>query len=162
MLIEEQTGRVKGRVIIEHFGPDGILKQHLENLILTDGIEIFADLLVGAGGTQIKAGQTAVAAMAAGNSAAVPTVADTDLVGAEFGAGVNRYAATVNSQPSSGLARFVANFTAGICTGTWKELVLADTYAAKGARKCVSRITFGDIAKGALDTITVTWEITFV
>jgi len=160
MIIREQNG-VKGKVIIEHYGPDGVLKQHLENLILTDGKEIFADLLVGAAGTQINPGQTAVAAIAAGDSNTAPTLADTDLVGSELGTGTNRYAATTNSQPSSGLARFVANFTAGICTGTWKELVLADTYAAKGVRKCISRVVFGDIVKGALDTITVTWEITF-
>ena len=162
MLIEEQTKSVRGLVTIEHFGPDGELKQHLEkNLILTDGLEIFADLLVGSGGTQINPGQTALAAMAAGDSNTAPVVGDTDLVGNEFGTGTNRYAVTTNSQPSSGLSRFIANFTAGICTGTWKELVLADTYAAKGARKCVSRVVFGDIVKGALDVITVTWEITF-
>ncbi len=99
--------------------------------------------------------------MAAGDSNTAPVVGDTDLVGSELGVGVNRYAVTVNSQPSSGLARFVADFTAGICTGTWRELVIADTYAAKGARKCLSRVVFGDVIKGALDTITVTWEITF-
>jgi len=156
MLIEERKG-VRGLVTIEHFGPDGELKQHLErNLILTDGLEIFADLLVGAAGTQINPGQTAVAAMGVGDNNTAPVVGDTDLVGTELG-----FTTTINTQPSSALARFISTFAAGVGTGTWRELVLADTNAAKGARKCVSRVVFGDIVKGALDVITVTWEITF-
>jgi len=159
MNIQERLKGIKGHLKIEHRGPDGKLKEvrEIDNLILTDGLEIFADLLVGSGGTQINPGQTAIAVIAAGSDNTAPTVADTDLVTPL----PSDRAVTVNSQPSSALARFVANFTAGIATGTWRELVLADTDAAKGARKCASRVVFGDMIKGALDTIAVTWEITF-
>jgi len=142
---------MKGHVTIELRDRLGVLKEVREaNLILTDGLEIAADLLGGLGG------QTKLQAIAIGDNGTAPSVSDTDIIGTELGRQT-----TSNSQPSSGLARFVSTFAAGVATGTWREASIADTNAAKGARKCAARVAFGDITKGAGDSMTVTWDITF-
>lgn len=158
MYLEEKC-KIKGHVKIEHKTKDGVKITEVNNLILTDGFEIVADLLVGSGGTQINPSQPVITIIAAGSNNTAPSISDTDVI-TPIVTGGDR-AATINSQPSSGLGRFVAQFGAGVATGTWRELALADTNAAKGARKCFSRVVFGDIIKSALDVITVTWELTF-
>jgi len=125
-------------------------KYEFDNLILTDGVEIFADLIGGLGG------QTKLQCVGAGDNNTAPGVGDTDLIGAELG-----FKITSNSQIASGKTRYEVTFTAGQATGTWKEAILADTVAAKGARKCASRVSFGDIVKGAGEVLTWVWDISF-
>jgi hypothetical protein len=153
MLIEEGI-KLKGHVKIEKVTPEGVKSTiEVDNLILTDGLEIFVDRLAG------LIAQPAVAAIAAGSNNTAPVVGDTDVI-TPIVTGGDR-AVTANTHPTSPVGRFFATFAAGVATGTWRELALADTMAAKGARKCISRVTFADTVKGGLDVISVTWEITF-
>jgi len=142
----------KGKVTAILKDPSGRVKKILviENLILDDGKEIFADLIGGTGA------QTHLQCIALGTDGTAPSATDTDLIGTELG-----YKATTNEHISPGKERFVATFLAGEGTGTIQEAILADTVAAKGARKCACRVAFGAITKAAGDTLTWIWDITF-
>ena len=126
-------------------------KREFENLLLNDGADIAAERL-GDTGSQAK-----LQCIAVGDDNTAPAVGQTDLQGNELTYG----AATASKHADTGKERFTATFGAGDGTGTWKEAVIADTNAAKGARTCFSRITFPDIVKGAGEVITWIWDITF-
>ena len=149
----ENKIRMKGKLTLELYDKDMNLKERFvqDNLVLTDGLEIAADLL---GGT---AGQTKLQVIAVGDNNTPPIIGNTDLAGSELGRVV-----TSNSQISPGKERFQCTFGAGIGTGIWREAVIADTNAASGSRKCACRTVFGDINKLAGDVMTATWDITYL
>lgn len=155
--MEEKSGtfrerqKPKDRFYWKLYDKDGNLKDEGGpfDLILTDGREIFADRIIA--GTQ-----NYLQCQALGTSNQAPAVSDTDLIGTELG-----YKASTNSQPSSGLARFETTWLAGEGTGTIEEAVLADTVAAKGARKCAVRVLTGTIVKASGDILTTIFEIDF-
>ncbi len=146
-----QRQRTKDRFYWKLYDQYGNLKDEGGpfDLILTDGREIFADLM-------IADTQAFLKAQAVGTSSTPPVVGNTDLIGTELA-----FKATTGAQPSTGLARFTTTWLAGEGTGTIEEAVLADTVAAKGARKCAVRVLTGTIVKGAGDVLTTIFEIDF-
>lgn len=124
-------------------------RNRVHNVVLDDGLEIAVDRVGGSGG------QAAIFGTAIGTSNTATGPTQTDLQGSEL----FRKAST-NTQPSSGVERFVTTFAAGEGTGTIEELVLIDTDAASGARKCLCRVLTGSITKGAGDSWTSTYELT--
>lgn len=144
--------KMKGKVRFELYDKDGNKKldRTIENLILNNGKEIAAERLGGTGT------QDYLQAIALGVNNTAPAVSQTDLQGAELGR-----VTTVNSYVVSFIERFIGTFGPGVGTGIIEEAVIADANAASGARKCFSRVITGTITKGAGDTMTVTWEVTF-
>ena len=144
--------RVRGKVTLVLKDPGGKVKQTVvSNLVLTDGLEIIADIIGNTGGPQPY-----LKCIALGDNNTAPVVGDTDLKGAELGR-----VTTSNSRVGSDTERFQGSFGAGVGTGNIKEAVLADTNAAAGGRKCACRATFGTIVKGAGDTLVVFWDLKF-
>lgn len=144
--------KVKGEVFWHLYDGEGNLKKSGRNynMTLTDGFEIICDRLGGLGG------QTELLCIAIGDDDTAPAVSQTDLQGTELS-----FKASTNTRPTSNVARFVVDYDAGEGTGTIEETVVADTVAAKGARKCAARTVIGPIVKGAGDKLTVIWEFTF-
>lgn len=150
---------MKSNVKFEVFDKHGNLKEvHEHNLVLNDGLDIMAGLLtnIDPGTLPVVGVPNYLQVIATGNNGTAAGVADTDLLGAEFARVV-----PVNTVPSQGLARYVATFAAGVGTGTWLEAVIADANAASGSRNCACRVAPINIIKGAGDSVTVTWDITF-
>ena len=151
-MIKERIG-LKGKVrlvLTDRFGKTK-MDRTIENLILTDGLEICAERLGGTGT------QDYLQCIALGTSNTGPLVSHTDLQGSELGRVTTTNSNVVASEDTE---RFVGAFGAGVGTGTIEEAVLADANAVSGSRKCLSRVLTGTIVKGSGDTLTVTWEIT--
>ncbi len=152
---------ITGHCTVLHYASEedfknGILKdkREFDNLLLTLGADIAADRL---GDTNAQA---KLQCIASGDDNTAPAVGQTDLQGIEHAF----LAATPSKHADTGKERFTATFAAGVGTGTWKEAVLADEVTSKAAatRVCFSRVTFGDIVKGAGEVITWIWDITFL
>jgi len=90
--------------------------------------------------------------MAVGTSATATDISQTALIGTELGR-----IATTNTNPTSVTTQFVASFGAGVGTGTIEE---AGLFSAASAGSMFSRYLTGTFAKGATDTLAVTWTIT--
>jgi len=154
--MKEKTIGMKSNVKFEVFDKDGNLKQVEEhNLVLDDGLDLAACLLTNV--NKMAFAESYLKTIAVGDDNTAALVTDTELLGTELG----YVSPTSNSSPSTGLARFVATFAAGVGTGTWGEAVIADTNAAKSSRNCACRVAPINIVKLAGDSITVTWDITF-
>lgn len=135
-----------------HYDEHGQVKEEgkVSNLILTDGLEILVDRMGNLGA------QAQLRCIGIGDSDAAVNVSQTDLQGAELA-----FQITTNDREDSDKGLYYTTFAAGVGTGTIKETVLADTVAAKGARKCAARAVIGPIVKGAGDSVTIFWEFIF-
>ena len=134
-------------VRMELRGPDGKLKEErtLHNLVVTVG----KNLLLASGGTAKYVKEFAYIAIGTGTNAAA--LADTALQ-----TELTRAASTV-SNPSANTLRFSYLFAAGVGTGAITESGLLD---AAAAGNLLARQVFAVINKGALDQLTVTWDLT--
>ena len=140
----------KGALKVEVFGADGALKEFREipNLVVTVGRYFIAQRLITAGAP------TPMSHMAIGSSATAAAAGDTTLV-AELGrVGLTGGAGTVAANSNSVV--YTATFPAGTGTGTVRE---AGLFNAASAGTMLARTTFGDVTKGAADSITVTWTV---
>lgn len=140
-------GTLTGRVRLEVVGSDGLLKdlRIVENLIVTVGRNGVMDQLV-ASPTINKPSH-----MAVGTGAVAPALGDT-VLGTESA----RVALTSKTR-STNVLTLVGDYPAGTATATLTE---AGVFDAASTGNLYSRATFTGIAKGASDTLKVTWTWT--
>jgi len=149
MLVENV--KVKGMVTFELKDEHGNVKQTEQaNMIVTTGLshftsrligvvqDIMSHMAVGTGGTAAATGQTALITEAARVALASLT--------------------QVTTTVTSDAVQAVATFPAGTGTGA---LVEAGIFNAASAGVMEARTVFAVINKGALDSLTITWKITF-
>jgi len=135
-------------------------KEHIEgggNLLLNDGCELLSDIF------NQTVGAFTPQCIAIGSGTTAPTVNDTDLE-TLFAPESESYA-TVNKQVVGVGRTILINSSFGtVSAPPWavSECVLADTNAARGARKCFARSTSLSFTLGAGDTVTIFWQIEFV
>lgn len=145
------TVTLKGRYYATLYGPDGSVKEHREgdNVVTTVGKEFIASFLRSA----VAAAATFTARyIAVGSDATAEAVGNTTL-GTELG----RHTASV-SYTSGGIFNVTATFAAGSGTGAIAEYGL---FSSSTAGTLVSRDTEAVITKGASDTLTVNYTLTF-
>lgn len=137
---------LRGHVKVEVFDADGALKDSREqhNLILTAGRNMIADRLLASPTLAVPTH------MGVGTSGTAPAVGDTTITG-------DTRVALTSKTRSTNVVTFVGDWAAGVATGTLQEVGLWD--AASGGT-LVGRATFTSIAKGASDTLKVTWTWT--
>lgn len=135
-----------GRLKIEVFGEDGVLKQvaDVPNLVVTSGKGFIASRMTGTSAT-------AMSHMAVGTGSTAPAAGDTAL--ATEAARV----ALTSGTTSGAVATYVASFPAGTGTGALQE---AGILNASSAGTLLCRTTFSVINKGANDSMTITWTVT--
>lgn len=139
---------VKGHVKIEVFDESGNLKdsQERDNIITTVGRAMIADQLL----ASTAGGATKPTHMGVGTSGTAAAVGDATITGE------TRVALTSKSRAAN-VVTFVGDWAAGQATATLQEAGLWD---ASSGGNLVGRVTFGSIAKGASDTLKVTWTWT--
>lgn len=137
---------LRGVVKAEVFDAEGNLKavEETENLILTVGRNMIADRLLASPTLGVPTH------MGVGTSGTAPAVGDTTITGE------TRVALTSKTR-STNVVTYVGDWAAGSATGTLQEAGLWD---ASSAGNLVGRATFTSIAKGAADTLKVTWTWT--
>lgn len=137
-----------GRVKVEVYGNDGVLKdsRDIENIITTVGRAMIADQLL----ASTAGGATKPTHMGVGTSGTAAAVGDTTITGE------TRVALTSKTRATN-VVTFVGDWAAGSATGTLQEAGLWD---ASSGGNLVGRVTFTSIAKGASDTLKVTWTWT--
>lgn len=138
--------QMRGHIKAEVFDSEGNLKQteEVHNLILTVGRNMIADRLLASPTLGVPTH------MGVGTSGTAPAVGDTTITGE------TRVALTSKTR-STNVVTFVGDWAAGSATGTLQEAGLWD---AASAGNLVGRATFTSIAKGASDTLKVTWTWT--
>lgn len=115
------------------------------NLIVAVGKAQLAALLAGTS-------STVMGFMAVGSSSTAPTSTDTTLVSE-----LARVAFT-STTPVSNVVTYIANYNAGVGTGTIQE---AGLFSAITSGIMLSRSTSITVTKTAGDTLQITWTITF-
>lgn len=142
---------LKGRYFIKLFGPDGELKEERagDNVVTTVGKEFIASFLKSAA---LAASTFTAKYVAIGTDATAEAVGNTGL-----GTEVSRHTGTV-SYTSGGIYEVVATFATGSGTGGIVEYGL---YSSNTAGTLISRDTESTITKGANDTLTITYQLTF-
>lgn len=142
----DDTIKLKGVVRAEVFDADGNLKasEETHNLILTVGKNMIADRLLASPTLGVPTH------MGVGTSGTAPAAGDTTITGE------TRVALTSKTR-STNVVTFVGDWAAGSATGTLQEAGLWD---ASSGGNLVGRATFTSIAKGAADTLKVTWTWT--
>ena len=145
------TIEISGHVTVELFGPDGKLKQRTEghNVITTVGKEFLASYL--SSGAAAAATFTAKY-VAIGTDSTAEAVANTTL-----GVESSRHTGTV-SYVSGCVYRVVATFATGSGTGAIVEYGLL---SSSTGGTLLGRHTSAVVNKGASDTLTVTYDVTF-
>jgi hypothetical protein len=131
---------------------DGKIKDSrlLKNLIVSSGKALFASRLIGA--------SAAVAShIAVGTNNTAEAITQTAL-SAELVRVALTSTTNVTTNVANDAVQYVATFGAGAGTGA---LVEAGIFNAASAGTMVSRVVFPVVNKGAADTMTITWKITF-
>lgn len=136
-------------VHVELFGPDGKLKdeRHVHNLVVNTGLAHIADQL------SSSPGQSAMSHMAIGTGSTAVAAGDTAL-----GTETDRNALTSRTD-SGAVVTYVGNWAAG--DGTNAALREAGIFNAGAAGTMLARAVYANIDKQALDTLQVTWTVTF-
>lgn len=143
--------RVIGKVKIEITGPDGTLRscETVPNLVVNTGLYHIADQMS-------DRGNAAMTHMAVGTGTTAAAAADTALE-----TELDRNALDSTTQGSGAAANqvvFVATWAAGDGTGAITE---AGIFNQAGAGTMLCRSVFSVKNKGAGDSMTLTWTITF-
>jgi len=136
--------KLSGWVIWELRNAAGVLlfRDECHNLVVDEGLELIASLLIGGG--------TAPSHMAIGSDGTAPDPSDSAL-GTEL-ARVVFTSATVTDN----VITWVGTFGPGVGTGTVQE---AGIFNASSGGTLLARIIHGAFAKGASDTLTITWTL---
>lgn len=145
------TVTLKGRYYATLYGPDGEVKDRREgdNVVTTVGKEFLASFLKSA----VAAASTFTCNyIAVGSDATAEAIGDTGM-GVELG----RHTGTV-SYTSGGIYNVTATFAAGSGTGAIAEYGL---FSSSTGGTLLSRDTEAVITKGASDTLTVNYTLTF-
>ena len=137
------TGRVH-MVLTDSMGNIKVDRES-DNLIVTVGKAFVASAL-------ITIPSISFLYMAVGTSTTATAIGQIALIGTELAR-----VATTNTNPTSVTTQFVASFGSGVGTGTIEE---AGLFSAASAGSMFSRYLTGTFAKGATDTLAVTWTIT--
>lgn len=141
---------LRGHLLIELFGPDGVLKdsREINNLVVTAGKNHIASTLS-------SSPPTAMSHMAVGTGSTAPAAGDTAL-GAEI-ATTGRQALTSRTA-SLNVVTYVGNWAAGQATNA--AIAEAGIFNASSGGTMLARATFTAINKGASDTLQITWTVT--
>ena len=136
--------RLQGTVTMELRDRAGrlVLRDTNHNLVVDDGLNLVATLLSGSG--------TAPTRMAIGSDNTPPDPSDTAL-----GSELARVAFTSATVTDNTIV-WVGTFGPGVGTGTVQE---AGIFNASSGGTLLARITHGAFAKGASDTLTITWTL---
>ncbi len=142
---------LKGRYFATLYGPDGEIKQKVEgnNVIVTNGKEFMASFLKSAA---LAASTFTMKYVAIGTDTTAESASDTGL-----NTEVSRHTGTV-SYVSGQIYQITATFAAGSGTGAITEY---GVYSSNTAGTLLSRDIESVINKGALDTLTVVYQMTF-
>lgn len=145
MISENLT--LKGVCRVELFDENGDLKEfrEVENLIVTTGVTAIIERLDSSPATAQPSH------MGLGTSATAPAAGNTTLTGEPTRVALS------SSTSAGAVLTMVANWAAGAATGSWAE---AGVFNALTVGTMYSRATFGTIAKGASDTLQITWTYT--
>lgn len=139
---------LKGTLSVEVFDAEGKLKadesRYIDNLVVAVGKNFVADRM-------ISATSAIMSHMAVGSGSTAPASADTTL-----GTELARVTLT-SSTRASNVITYVATFPAGTGTGSLTE---AGIFNAASAGTMLSRTTFLAVNKTALDSVTITWNVT--
>jgi hypothetical protein len=149
--MEEGALRISGEVDIVLRGPDGRLKQRerIHNLVVTAGRGHVADQMA-------DQGEAAMAYMAIGTGTTAPAATDTAL---ESELDRNALDSKVQGTGSDiNKVTYTCTWAAGDGTGAITE---AGVFNSASAGTMMSRVTFAVKNKGAGDSLTLTWTLTF-
>ena len=153
--------KLKGHVIAELYGPDGTLKQREEmhNLVTDVGDIYLAQCPYGTpwatNGLKLDSASTAAAKNGAGSFVA----AGTYISG-------SAHAPTLAVGASANILKLTHTWAAGEATGTIRRMGWVDNTTdageANAAKTAAMTVFAADIAKGAADTLAITWNISFL
>ena len=147
--MENESVKVTGAFIVELHGPDGKLKERrdVKNTVTTVGKNYLATWLAAASQSGYFMQYVGL-----GTGSTAASTSDTDLQTPLS----SRVAGTLTS--STNVWQNAATFGAGVDTGAVTE---AGVFSASSSGTLLARQVFSVINKGAADSLTVTWQITF-
>lgn len=139
--------QIKTNVCIELFNAEGVCisREEKPNLVVNVGLNFMANAL-------IANSTSPFVAVAVGTSGTAPAAGDTTL-----GAEVGRVAFTSATQTGA-TDVIVANFAAGVGTGTLQEAGIFNSVTAN-AGTLFSHLTFSAITKASTDSLQITWTL---
>lgn len=142
---------VKGRLNIVLVGKDGAVKEErdIDNLVVNAGLAYIASRMIGTS-------KSVMSHMALGSSTTAAAAAQTDLI-SMLGAREPIDTAAVAGANSNQVV-YTSSFEPGDATGAVTE---AGIFNAASAGDMLCRTTFAVVNKGADDTLTMTWTLTF-
>ena len=141
----------KGTLTLELRDEHGNLKEsHALNLVVAAGLAFITNRLIGTA-------SAVMSHMGIGSGVTAANGNDTAL-----GTQLARVALTSQTRVTTTVAndavQYVATFPAGIGTGAITE---AGLFNAGAAGEMLARTVFAVVNKGALDSLTITWKVTF-
>lgn len=138
--------KITGELLLKVVGADGQEKdhRHIKNLVVNAGKDFIASRMK----DTAKAAMTHVGV---GSGSTAPAAGDTALQ-----TQIVRQPLTSTTVTGSQVA-YSASFPAGVGTGTWRE---AGLFNAPSAGDMLARTVFGDLTKGATDSVVVNWTVT--
>lgn len=144
--MNETTIPVKGKLKITVCGPDGRVKdqREIDNLVVTAGKTFIASRMT-------SASDAVMSHMAVGTNNTSPVAGDTAL-----NTETARVALT-SATPSANSITYVGDYPPGTGTGT---LVEAGLFNGAVTGTMLARTTFTAVAKGAGDTMSISWTVT--
>jgi hypothetical protein len=157
--------RIIGRVSYRHLGPNGevIAQGKTSNIVTDKGDALFSTLAYTAAPTfEIKLGKTATAPSKTYNNAGgfIPN-ADS-----EADAQRAMDATYPKAGASANIVQFQTTYPITVATETWNRVALVDATESDPAdgtlTYAIALLDPKPVAKGAADTLEVTWEIEFV
>lgn len=147
-----EYAKTKGEVTLALHDEFGRLKcTHTRNLLVAVGKAFITSLMIGTT-------PAVMSHMAVGSGTTEAVVGDTTLQ-TELGRVVLTSGVQVTTTTTSDAVEYTATFPAGVGTGSLTE---AGLFNAASGGTLLARTVFGVITKGALDSLTVTWKITFI
>jgi len=148
MIVNDTKIEMIGRVKLEVFDKDGVLKQvqDIPNLVVTSGKGYIASRMK-------DATATAMSHMAIGTSSTAAAAGDTTL-----GTEVARVALT-STNVSSNEIEYVATFGANTPASA-AAVVEAGLFNASSSGTLLCRTVFSVVNKGTSDSMTITWTVT--
>lgn len=147
-----EYAKTKGEVTFALYDEFGNLKEkHTRNLLVAVGKAFITSRMIGTA-------SAIMSHMAVGSGTNAAASANTALQ-TELGRVALTSGVQVTTTTTSDAVQYVATFAAGIGTGSLTE---AGLFNAASGGTLLARTVFGVITKGASDSLTVTWKITFI
>ena len=142
---------VKGRLNIVLVGKDGAVKEErdIDNLVVNAGLAYIASRMIGTS-------KAVMSHMALGSSTTAPAAAQSNLI-SMLGAREPIDSASIAGENANQVV-YTSSFEPGDATGAITE---AGIFNAASGGDMLCRTTFAVVNKGADDTLTMTWTLTF-